>query len=279
MKHFTALSAVAALVIAAPAFAGPVVSGFNSNSFPANDDGATGAINLGFTANFFGVLRTQTYVSNNGYVTFNSGQGTYTPYGLAAGYVGQPIIAAYFADVDTRGSASSLVTYGTGTFDGHDTFGVNYVDVGYYPAASDKLNSFQILLVNRADISTGDFDIYFNYDEILWETGSASGGSNGFGGVSASAGFNAGTGTAGTYYQLPGSLVNGALIDGGSNSLTANSNMGVAGRYLFAVRNGQVITPPVSGAVPEPATWAMMIGGLAFAGASLRRRRVAISFA
>ena len=279
MKHFTALGAVAAMVIAAPAFAGPVVSGFNSNSFAANDDAATGAINLGFTANFFGVSRTQTYVSNNGYVTFNSGQSTYTPYGLAAGYVGQPIIAAYFADVDTRGSGSSLVTYGAGTFDGHDTFGVNYVDVGYYPAASDKLNSFQILLVNRADISTGDFDIYFNYDEILWGTGSASGGSNGFGGVSASAGFNAGTGAAGTYYQLPGSLVNGALVDGGSNSLTANSNMGVAGRYLFAVRNGQVITPPVSGAVPEPATWAMMIGGLAFAGASLRRRRVAIRFA
>jgi len=279
MKHFTALGAVAAMLIAAPAFAGPVVSGFNSNSFAANDDAATGAINLGFTANFFGVSRTQTYVSNNGYVTFNSGQSTYTPYGLAAGYVGQPIIAAYFADVDTRGSGSSLVTYGAGTFDGHDTFGVNYVDVGYYPAASDKLNSFQILLVNRADISTGDFDIYFNYDEILWETGSASGGSNGFGGVSASAGFNAGTGAAGTYYQLPGSLVNGALVDGGANSLTANSNMGVAGRYLFAVRNGQVITPPVSGAVPEPATWAMMIGGLAFAGASLRRRKVAISFA
>lgn len=34
-----------------------------------------------------------------------------------------------------------------------------------------------------------------------------------------------------------------------------------------------------AGAVPEPATWAMMIGGFAFAGAAMRRRRTAVSFA
>ncbi|MGF7170117.1 hypothetical protein FHS91_001794 [Sphingobium xanthum] len=33
------------------------------------------------------------------------------------------------------------------------------------------------------------------------------------------------------------------------------------------------------GAVPEPTTWAMMIGGLALVGASMRRRKVAVSFA
>lgn len=32
-------------------------------------------------------------------------------------------------------------------------------------------------------------------------------------------------------------------------------------------------------AVPEPATWAMMIGGVALAGGSLRRRRVAVRYA
>jgi hypothetical protein len=32
------------------------------------------------------------------------------------------------------------------------------------------------------------------------------------------------------------------------------------------------------GAVPEPATWAMMIGGFALAGISLRRRQTAVSF-
>jgi len=35
----------------------------------------------------------------------------------------------------------------------------------------------------------------------------------------------------------------------------------------------------VGGGVPEPATWAMMIGGFALAGAAMRRRRTATSFA
>ena len=39
-----------------------------------------------------------------------------------------------------------------------------------------------------------------------------------------------------------------------------------------------VVTPP-GGAVPEPATWAMMIAGFGIAGAALRRRKVAVSFA
>ncbi|ODT89770.1 PEPxxWA-CTERM sorting domain-containing protein [Phenylobacterium sp. SCN 70-31] len=37
----------------------------------------------------------------------------------------------------------------------------------------------------------------------------------------------------------------------------------------------QATTNPVTGAVPEPATWAMMIGGFGLAGAVLRRRRLA----
>jgi hypothetical protein len=38
-------------------------------------------------------------------------------------------------------------------------------------------------------------------------------------------------------------------------------------------------TDPVNGAVPEPASWAMMIGGFGMVGATLRRRRTAIRFA
>ena len=37
--------------------------------------------------------------------------------------------------------------------------------------------------------------------------------------------------------------------------------------------------PPPGGAVPEPATWAMMIAGFGLAGAALRRRKIAVSFA
>ncbi|MBO9577111.1 MAG: PEPxxWA-CTERM sorting domain-containing protein, partial [Sphingobium sp.] len=35
----------------------------------------------------------------------------------------------------------------------------------------------------------------------------------------------------------------------------------------------------VAGTVPEPASWAMMIGGFALGGAALRRRKAAVSFA
>ena len=69
----------------------------------------------------------------------------------------------------------------------------------------------QIVLTDRTDTGAGNFDIYFNYTRITWETGSASGGSNGFGGVSAAVGYNAGTGNQpGTFFELPGSRVPGS---------------------------------------------------------------------
>jgi hypothetical protein len=264
-RHILAAAAVAALVgLASAASAGPVDPGFRTSTFPANDDGATGAVDLGFSANFFGTVYSQTYISNNGYLTFNSGQGTYTPGGLGAGYSGQPIIAAFFADVDTRGAGSGLTSYGTGTYAGHTAFGATWPAVGYFPSQSNLLNTFQIILTDRSDTGADNFDIYLNYDQIVWETGSASGGSGGFGGTSAAAGFNAGQpgNPAGTYYEFPGSRVNGALIDGGPNSLTAGTNDGVIGQYLFEVRNGVIVVPPPS-TVPEPMSLALFGAGLA----------------
>jgi hypothetical protein len=212
---------------------------------------------------------TTTYVSNNGYLTFNSGQGTYTPSGLGAGYVGQPIIAAFFADVDTRGARSALTSYGTGTYAGRGAFGATWDGVGYYNRGDDKLNSFQVILTDRSDTGAGNFDIYFNYDQIQWETGSASGGSGGLGGISAAVGYNAGTGAPGTYYELPGSRTPGTFLDKGTAPLVRTTNNGVPGQLYFSVRNG-VVSP----GVPEPATWAMMIGGFGMVGGAMRRRRV-----
>jgi hypothetical protein len=37
--------------------------------------------------------------------------------------------------------------------------------------------------------------------------------------------------------------------------------------------------PALSGAVPEPSSWAMMIGGFALVGAGMRRRRTSVAFA
>ena len=228
-----------------------------SNTLPGNDDGSTDAIPLRIGGesgiNFFGQKFTRVYVNNNGNITFESASETYTPEGLKTG-VGQPIIAPFFADVDTRNS--SPVMYGNATIGNYQAFVVNYVGVGYYGEHNDKLNSFQIVLLDRSDTGPGNFDIELNYNQILWETGDASGGSNGLGGTSAEAGFSNGlTGDANVYFRLPGSMVNGALIDGGPNALVSNSrNSTTPGRYVFEVRNGTVTIPPPSNGGPLTVT-------------------------
>lgn len=214
-------------------------SGFNTYTLPGNDDGSTGAVNLGFTIDFFGYSASQVYVNNNGNITFAGPQSTFTPYDLTS--TGSQIIAPFFADVDTR--AGNVVTYGAGTVDGHLAFGVNYVDVGYYSRHTDKTNSFQVVLIQREDLGSGDFDIEFNYGRILWETGDASGGSGGLGGNSARAGFSNGTRNTGTYYELQGSAIDGYFLDGAETGLIYHSiNSDVPGRYFFYARNGTVYT-------------------------------------
>jgi len=45
------------------------------------------------------------------------------------------------------------------------------------------------------------------------------------------------------------------------------------------VNVAEAVIPQAPGAVPEPATWAMMIGGLGLVGASMRRRAAKVQFA
>ena len=47
-------------------------SGLFTNVLPPNDDGSTGLVNLGFTANINSTNFTQTYVNNNGNITFTN---------------------------------------------------------------------------------------------------------------------------------------------------------------------------------------------------------------
>jgi Nidogen-like len=247
-------------------FAAAVRTGlFSGNTLPANDDGSSGLTGIGFNANFFGTSYSQLYVNNNGNVTFGSPSGAYTPTAIT-GSTANPIIAPFFADVDTRGAGNTPVTYGSGVVNGRNAFGVNWVNVGYFESRTDKLNSFQLVMIDRSDVGVGDFDIEFNYDRILWETGSASGGTNGFGGSSARVGYSNG---AGNFLELPGSGVNGAFLNGGPNQLiTQQLNSGVDGRFIFSARNGGVSAAP-DPTIPTPA----LIPGIVGMGMGVWRKR------
>jgi hypothetical protein len=215
--------------------------GFNTAILPPNDDGSTGSVPLGFTANFFGTSYTSAFVNNNGNLTFDAPLSTFTPFDLSA--TQRVIIAPFFADVDTR--TGNVLNYGTGTVDGHPAFGVTWPGVGCFAENTSVLNTFQVVLFDRSDIAPGDFDIEFNFDAIQWETGQASGG-NGqcLGGNSARAGFSQGTGQAGTFFELPGSGVQGAFLDSNTSTglIHGSQNSPQLGRYVFPVRTGVPVT-------------------------------------
>jgi len=253
------LSAVAGvLFFGIAAYPAAIIPGSLSGSLGPTDDGSSGTVALGIGGasgiDFLGTAATSVFVNNNGNVTFGSALGGFIPNGLSVG-MGVPIIAPYFADVDTTGPGSGVVTYGNLMIGGHAAFAVDWLNVGYFPEQTDKTNSFQLLLIDRSDTGAGNFDFEFNYDRIQWEAGSLDGGLDGLGGISAAAGYSDGFGVS---YQLAGSLVNGAFIDGGQDALVSHSlgGSGVPGRYDFQVRNGDVTIPTP---VPEPGTVSLVL--------------------
>ena len=221
---------------------------------PADDDDSSAALDITSTEygfhnpiNFFGTQYTQLYVNKNGNITFDSALSDYTPFSLVD--TQSKIIAPFFADVDTREGttpAANTVDYGLTSVDSHRAFAVTWTEVGCYFENSSVQNSFQLILIERSDISEGDFDIEFNYDQIQWEAGTASGGdANCLGGTTARAGFSNGSQEPGTYYEMAGSGVAGAFLD--TNPTTGliyhSLDSDQPGRYVFHI-SGQPLCQP-----------------------------------
>lgn len=237
-----------------------LLPGFTSDSL-GNVDELTAVADVGFDINFLGTQTNQVLVDNNGFISLvvnNPIVNSFTLNAMAPNNsiftlngTPVPVIAPFHADVDTSippvagipFPPPGVVTFGQDTLAGHRVFGVSWIDVGYFFLNYDKLNQFQLILIERADTGPGNFDIEFNYDQIAWETGDFNGGVAGLGGRAAQVGYTDGTGVAGNNFSLLGSGIPGALIDGGPRSLTANRQLSsTPGRYHFLVREGQVLT-------------------------------------
>lgn len=212
------------------------VAGFGENFLDRNDDSSTGAIYISSVfpdgLDFFGTVYTSLYINNNGNVTFFNSSSEYDPFDIT-GETDNPLIAPFFADVDTDGGATAATPGGNSTgsnlvywdFDTvNGIFTVTWDDVGYYSSHTDKQNAFQLRLIDQGG---GDFDIEFIYEATNWTTGDASSGTNGLGGEVAHAGWSSGNGM--DYYELQQSGDEAGML-----SLQGLSPV------VFRVRNGTV---------------------------------------
>lgn len=214
-----------------------ITSSFSTHSqtvLTPNDDGyqeasLTEAFEKGF--NFFGTKYTSVYVNNNGNLTFGGGLSSYTP-GTIGGDSGLPIIAAFWADVDTR-DGGGTVSYGYNS--AHDSFVATWSNVDYYNATLEAhvslSNSYQIEIFDQG---AGDAEIIIRYGGLGWTTGDASGGTGGHGGSVARAGVN--SGNAVYQYEMAASGNEGSML-----SLNTDTNCDRLGVFRFSVHNGTII--------------------------------------
>lgn len=205
---------------------------FGEIALAPNDDESSSILNLPFAVNFYGNVFNHFYVNNNGNITFQSRLSEFTPSSFPISE--QPMIAPYWADVDTRCESCGNVYVGTPNA---NTTIVTWNNVGYYSQHADKTNNFQLVLRNQQN---GDFDVEFRYDRLEWTTGDASDGTDGLGGTPAQAGFDAGDNV--NYFTLPGSFTSDIL----DIANTTNVINGDPGFWSFSIRNG--LTP---GATPS----------------------------
>lgn len=160
------------------------VLGSGTLAMTPNDDGSTSLIDIGFNFDFYGSTYNRLFINNNGNVTFTQSLFEFTAKGFPQG---TPIVAPFWADVDTRGIGE--VRYSTGVSErGNKFFQVDWNNVGYYASHKDMTNTFTLYM---EDDIAGDI-VAFKYGQMNWTTGDASGGTNGYGGTGAQIGFDSG---------------------------------------------------------------------------------------
>jgi len=224
--------------------------GYGTSCLYPNDDGSSASIDL-TTAfpdglRFFTTTHTTAYVNTNGNITFSGPLRDYTPDPFPV--ADRPMISPYWADVDIRPEGDC--TSGTaGACENPSSNGVwwhlepgrmivTWDETGYFLCHEDKLMTFQLILTAVPTCGGGstDFDVEFRFNTCEWETGDASGGTDGFGGTEAQSGFDAGNGM--DFVMLPGSRMPGI-----AEKMCTESNVDEPGVWRFQIRSGTVVCP------------------------------------
>ena len=185
------------------------VANFTDGTAPdyREDDGSTPVKNLPFTFCMYGSTYNACYINRNGNISFVNSSAVYSSTGFPNS--NDVMIAPFWADVDTRNLSSGLVHYKI-----MPTYMIIKWDhVGYYNSMADKLNDFQLIITDGSDpILPNGNNVAFCYGDMQWTTGSASGGTGGFGGTAATAGVNKGDGT--NFIQIGRFNINNSAYDG-----------------------------------------------------------------
>ncbi len=177
---------------------------------------------------------------NNVSGTYNGGSQTaLTATGLDFGLLGTGVGNGF----GTNGQAT--LQLGTGSFTAFNNSTVSISDVSLAAFANPNVNPF-------LTIGTGAGQVLVNFSNAAIQRDPTS-----------------------VTIQGAATFLNGGDTSFGTFSLSSNSQNGQASNLNFTFTSNASAT----GAVPEPATWGMMIVGFGLVGGVLRRRKTSVAFA
>ena len=159
-KRVTPASMRAGQALTTPACFIPVDSSYTA--LPRDNDGNSEPITLPFSFNLYGTLYNQVYINTNGVLSFidpiEESFSFPLPYPA-------PIIAPFWADIDTRNPASGQIYYKvTPTH-----LIVTWDHVGYANELADRVNSFQVIMGVPGDELLGPgVNLKMNYGDMQW---------------------------------------------------------------------------------------------------------------
>lgn len=131
---------------------------------PRDNDGNSGPIVLPFAFDLYGVPYRQVYINTNGVLSFVAPEVDNFSFPLPY-YL--PVIAPFWADIDTRNPESGQVYYKvTPTH-----LIVTWDRVGYADEMADKVNTFQVIIGLPGDELLGpNANVKMNYGDMQWAT-------------------------------------------------------------------------------------------------------------